>query len=93
MISSIILFYFFYYNEYFVVPQIDYVLFCSVLLFRQDNVLNETTATCRTTESTAGITSPLVVFFDGAMRELQQMFTYKPNPTVKDVQPQKTILR
>ncbi|XP_072025966.1 hepatocyte growth factor receptor-like [Amphiura filiformis] len=58
---------------------------------RRDNVVNETTATCRTTSSAVDSTFPLVVSFDGAMRQSQDMFTYRPNPTVADVQPRKTI--
>ncbi|XP_072025087.1 plexin-A2-like [Amphiura filiformis] len=58
---------------------------------RRDNVVNETTATCRTTSSAVDSTFPLVVSFDGAIRQSQDMFTYRPNPTVADVQPRKTI--
>ena len=58
-----------------------------------DDVLNETTAMCLTTDAPAGTSEPLVVYFDErAMRESTD-FTYRPNPTVTEVQPLKTISR
>ena len=61
--------------------------------FRIEDVLNKTTARCRTTGSSVDSSYPIVVSFDGASRESQDRFTYRPDPVVANVQPRKTILR
>ena len=57
------------------------------------NVFNATTATCHTTDAPVGTSEPLAMYFDGAIRKSTDEFTYRPNPTVADVKPLKTILR
>ena len=55
--------------------------------------MTETTATCRTGVGTAGDKHRVVMSFDGVMRESVDMFTYRPNPEIIDVQPRSSIQR
>ena len=64
------------------------------LFYRMDDVINTTTAKCRTTSSSVGSSHQLNVIFDELTeKQTEGVFTYRPNPTVSDVQPLKTILR
>ena len=59
-----------------------------------DDVINATTAKCRTTSSSVGSSRQLTVTFDELTeKQSEGVFTYRPNPTVSDVHPLKTIVR
>ncbi|XP_072025085.1 hepatocyte growth factor receptor-like [Amphiura filiformis] len=55
------------------------------------NTITETSATCRTGKGTAGESHTVKMYFDGAERESEDTFTFRPNPQVFDVQPRASI--